>query len=159
MLEQYGRYLLGIVQGDLGVAYLSPGRPKVSTELARLFPATIELTFGAIAIALPTGLALGMLAAAFRGQWVDRVVMALASTGVSIPIFFLGILLLLAFPSMPGSGRIDVRLSMRSVEQTGLYLIDSLLAGRWDLWWSSLRHLVLPAVTLSTAKSLAVATV
>jgi ABC-type dipeptide/oligopeptide/nickel transport system permease component len=150
VLEQYGRYVLGVLQGDLGVAYLSPGRPKVSTELARLFPATIELTLGAMAIALPTGLALGMLAAAFRGQWLDRVVMALASTGVSIPIFFLGILLLLAFPSMPGSGRIDVRLSMRSVEQTGLYLIDSLLAGRWDLWWSSLRHLVLPAVTLST---------
>ncbi len=66
VIEQFGRYLLGVAKGDLGVAYLSPGRPKVSTELARLFPATIELTLGAMAIALPTGLLLGMLAAAFR---------------------------------------------------------------------------------------------
>jgi peptide/nickel transport system permease protein len=148
--EQFTRYLASVARGDLGTAYLSPGRPSVASELKRLFPATIELTLAAMAIAVPLGLGAGMLAAAFRGRWPDRVVMAMASVGVSIPIFFLGIILLLAFPSMPGSGRLDVRLSMRGVEQTGLYLIDALLARRWDLWQSAARHLVLPAVTLST---------
>jgi peptide/nickel transport system permease protein len=150
VVEQFGQYLAHVARGDLGVAYLSPGRPAVAAELSRLFPATVELSLAALFIAGPVGLGLGILAAAYRGRWPDRVVMAMASIGVSIPIFFLGILLLLAFPSMPGSGRIDVRLSMRAVERTGLYLVDSLVAGRWDLLQNAARHLILPAVTLST---------
>jgi ABC-type dipeptide/oligopeptide/nickel transport system permease component len=150
VIEQFVTYLSNVAHGDLGVAYLSPGRPKVLTELRRLFPATVELSLSAMLLAVPIGIGLGMVAAAYRGRWPDRVVMGIASAGVSIPIFFLGILLLLAFPAMPGSGRLDVRLSMRSIERTGLYLIDSVMAGRWDLWSSASRHLILPAVTLST---------
>jgi len=148
--EQLFRYLARAVQGDLGIAYLSPGRPKVSKELARLFPATIELTVTALLIALPTGLLLGTIAAAFRDRWPDRIAIALSSLGVSIPIFFLGILLLLLFPGMPGSGRIDISVSMRGIDRTGFYLVDTLLAGRWHLFQSAARHLVLPALTLAT---------
>lgn len=148
--EQLFRYLGRAVQGDLGIAYLSPGRPKVSKELARLFPATVELTVSALLIAIPVGLMLGTIAAAFRDRWPDRVAIALSSLGVSIPIFFLGILLLLLFPSMPGSGRMDISVSMRGIDRTGFYLIDTLLAGRWNLFQSAARHLVLPAMTLAT---------
>jgi ABC-type dipeptide/oligopeptide/nickel transport system permease component len=143
-------YLGQAARGDLGIAYLSPGRPSVAKELRRLFPATVELTLAALALAVPLGLLAGLLAAAYRGGWPDRLAIAVSSLGVSVPIFFLGIVLLLAFPGMPGSGRLDVRLSMRGVESTGLFLVDALVAGRWDLWSSAFRHLVLPAATLAT---------
>ena len=138
------------IQGDFGIAYLSPGRPKVSKELARLFPATVELTLSAMLIASPVGLILGTIAAAFRNRWPDRLAIAVSSLGVSIPIFFLGILLLLAFPTMPGSGRMDISVSMRGIDRTGLYLVDTLLAGRWGLFRIAVLHLVLPAMTLAT---------
>lgn len=150
LAEQLLRYLGRAVQGDLGTAYLSPGRPKVEAELVRLFPATLELTLAALGIALPIGIAVGIIAAAYVRRWPDRLAIALSSVGVSIPIFFLGIVLLLAFPDMPGSGRLDVRLSTRGVEWSGLYLIDTAVAGRWDLWQDALRHLILPAVTLAS---------
>lgn len=147
---QLANYAWNLARGDLGVAYLSPGRPPVAAELARRFPATIELGVAALTLATGLGLALGILAALYRDRWPDRLAVALASVGVSIPVFFLGILLLVAFPSMPGSGRLDARTDAAGVERTGFLLVDTILAGRWDLFAMAARHLVLPAVALAT---------
>lgn len=157
--EQLLRYLAGAARGDLGVAYRSPGKPPVWDELARRFPATLELTLAALSIAVPLGLLAGVAAAQNRNRWPDRAAIALSSLGVSIPIFFLGILLLLAFPWLPGSGRLDVRLSMTGLDRTGLYVLDAALAGRWDLFVNALRHLALPALTLASVPTAIVARV
>lgn len=148
--EQLAHYAVRAVQGDLGRSWASPGQPPISQELRRRFPATLELSLAALSLAVPIGLAAGVLAAAFRGRMPDRIVIALASLGGSIPVFFLGILLLTLLPGIPGSGRIDVRIDPRTFELTGLYTVDTLLAGRVDLWIDSLRHLLLPAITLAS---------
>lgn len=150
LYEQMGRYLSQAARGDLGVAYFLPGRPPVLVELKRLFPATVELSLAALLIAVPMGLGAGILAAQYRNRWPDRAAIGLSSLGVSVPIFFLGILLLIAFPFMPGGGRLDVRLSMKGVDWSGLYLLDTALAGRWDLFGDAVRHLTLPALTLAS---------
>lgn len=147
---QLGQYLRGLVRGDLGIAYLSPGRPPVARELARRLPATLELGIAALGLAILLGMPLGILAAEFRNRWPDRLAIALSSIGVSIPVFFLGILLLMLFPGLPGSGRLDVRANQASIDRTGFLLFDALLAGRWDLFQMAIRHLVLPALALAT---------
>lgn len=157
--SQLVRYLWRAVQGDLGVAYLSPGRPPVLEELLRRFPATAELTLAALSIAIPVGVGAGIAAAQYRNRWPDWGAIAVSSIGVSVPIFFLGILLLLAFPGMPGSGRLDVRSSTAGIDRTGLLLIDSLLAGRWNLFVDAVRHLILPALTLASVPTAIVARV
>lgn len=156
---QFVQYLVRAVRGNLGVAYLSPGRPSVSAELRRFFPATAELTLAALAIAIPVGMGAGIIAAAFRNRWPDRAAIALSSLGVSVPIFFLGILLLMLFPNMPGSGRMSATVSPRIFERTGFYLVDTLWAGRADLFLIALRHLALPALTLATVPTAIIARV
>lgn len=157
--KQLLRYAANAVRGDLGEAYLSPGRPAVVSELARRFPATVELSAAALLIAGSVGLSLGILAARYRNRWPDRLAIAVSSVGVSIPIFFLGIVLLMLFPGMPGSNRIDVRVNMRGIERTGFFLLDTALVGRWDLFWQSLRHLTLPALTLASVPTAIIARV
>lgn len=147
---QLWRYFRGLVRGDLGIAYLSPGRPKVTTELARRFPATVELGLAAMSLALVIGLPLGILAAAYRRRWPDRAAIAVSSLGVSVPVFFLGIVLLMLFPQMPGSGRMDIRANQGAIERTGLLALDAVLAGRWDYLVMVMRHLALPALALSS---------
>ena len=147
---QMGRYLGGVVRGDLGVAYMSPGRPAVVDDLKRRFPATVELAVAALLLAVGVGVPVGIAAAAMRGRWLDRLVIALGSVGVSIPVFFLGILLLLAFTSLPGGQRLDTRMSMAGLERTGLYLLDAAVIPRWDLLANAAEHLLLPAITLAS---------
>ena len=157
--QQLLRYLAGMARGDMGTAYMSPGRPPVARELARRFPATIELSVAALILATLIGVSAGIVAACWRNRWPDRLAIALSSLGVSIPVFFLGILLLMLFRNLPGSGRVDVRVSMAGVEWSGLYLLDAALAGRWDLFAHLLRHLTLPALTLASVPTAIVARV
>ncbi|QDU60807.1 Dipeptide transport system permease protein DppB [Planctomycetes bacterium Pan216] len=152
-------YLWGLCRGDLGVAYLSPGQPAVSTELARRFPATVELACAALVLAGIVGLSLGVLAAEYPNRWPDRLAIAVSSVGVSIPVFFLGILLLMLFSGMPGSNRMDVRVSMREINLTGFHVVDTIVAGRWDLLRLSLLHLTLPALTLASIPTAIIARV
>lgn len=150
VVVQFGTYAAGIAHGDLGRS-ITTGE-TVSNEIARRFPATIELSLAAMAIALLVGVPLGILAATRRGSWVDVLGTTGALVGVSMPIFWLGLVLMLVFSAFlrvtPLSGRLDLALDVPPV--TGFYLLDSLLRGDLAAFGSAARHLVLPAVTLST---------
>lgn len=145
---QFGDFLVRLAHGDLGRSIRR--REPVTSELARTFPATLELATAAMAIALVVGVPLGIAAALKRGTWVDGVCTALSLAGTSIPIFWLGLMLLLVFSSelrwLPFGGRAEVPFPV----VTGFYTLDSLLSGNpaavADVW----AHLALPALTLSS---------
>ena len=148
LLVQYGIYLGRLLRGDLGESFKHSGE-RVSDQIARKLPHTIELTTAAMALALVCGLALGILSAVYKGTWIDGLSMTVALAGVSVPIFWLGLLLILAFGSiLPVSGNLsaDRFLDTRS----GFILVDALLARDGAAFWDALRHLVLPAAALST---------
>ncbi len=147
---QFTRFFGDLLRGDLG--YSVHTHELVSAELARRFPATVELTFFAMLIAVVVGVGTGVLAAVRRGGLLDYLCMVGATAGISIPIFWLALMLILLFgvqmPLLPISGRISVHLGF--VPRTHFYLLDALLAGDWVALGDLLRHLVLPALALST---------
>lgn len=145
---QYGLYLGKLLRGDLGESY-KRSNEKVRTQIARKLPHTIELAGAAMAVALGAGLALGILSAVFKGRWVDYLSMTVALAGVSVPVFWLGLLLILAFGSfLPISGNLSPEHDV--VARTGFLLVDTLLMGRGDLFGDALLHLLMPAMALST---------
>lgn len=152
---QYFEFMRRAVQLDLGRSIKR--NSLVTEELARAFPATLELTLAAVFLATLVGVGLGTLAALKRNSWADALCTAISLSGISIPIFWLGLCFILIFPVGLGwfhfSGRTDF--SFDTV--TGLYLIDSLLAGRLDIFWDVLSHLILPAVTLATVPTAMIA--
>jgi len=121
-------------------------------DLATKFPATIELTVAAMAIASFVGIITGLIAAARQNSWFDGTSMLVALFGFSMPIFWLGIMLILLFAAyldwFPISGRLDFTIEL--ARRTNFYLVDAVLSGNWAAAGNVLRHLVLPAVTLST---------
>jgi peptide/nickel transport system permease protein len=148
ILVQYGLYVGKLLRGDLGESY-KRSNEKVSAQIARKLPHTIELTAAAMAIALVAGLALGILSAVFKGRWVDYLSMTVALAGVSVPVFWLGLLLILAFGSiLPISGNLSPEHDV--VSRTGFLLVDTLLMGRADLFGDAILHLLMPALALST---------
>jgi len=148
--EQYFRYVGNILQGDFGVS-LSTKRP-VLTEFFTLFPATVELALFAMLIAVLLGIPAGIFSAIKRGSWLDQIIMGVALTGYSMPIFWWGLLLIIFFSGYlgwtPVSGRIALQFFFDRV--TGFMLIDSLLAGKPDAFVSAIRHLILPSIVLGT---------
>jgi peptide/nickel transport system permease protein len=150
MAEQFGLYLRDLARGDFGQS-LSTGQP-VLTELVQRLPASLELTFCALLFATVIALPLGVLAATRPGSWVDHLCRLVTTAGVSLPTFFTGLLLAYVFYFLLGIapsplGRLDPVFSApKSV--TGMYLIDSLLAGEGDTFRASLMQLVLPSVTM-----------
>jgi peptide/nickel transport system permease protein len=146
---QYGRYLGGLLHGDLGTS-LRTTRP-VLEDLRAFFPATLELAVAALVLATLLGIPLGILSAVYRNKWVDQVVRTLAVTGISTPAFWLGLLLIILFYArlhlFPGGGRLPEGLDAPA-RVTGFYLVDSLLAGNRATFLAALRHLVLPGFTL-----------
>ena len=147
---QFGRYLSRAVRGDFGRSIQS--NERVVIDLGTRFPATMELTFAAMLIASTVGVLTGVLAAARRNSWFDGVSMFIALFGFSMPIFWLGIMLILLFAWLLGwfpiSGRLDLTVDLARV--TNFYLLDAALTRNWAALGNALRHLVLPAVTLST---------
>jgi peptide/nickel transport system permease protein len=147
--EHYLRYLGNLLHGDLGVSFKS--RRPVAQDLAQYFPATFELGMAAMIFALLLGLPLGILAAIHAGKWVDHVTRIFALFGASMPPFWSGLmalyLLWYKIPLMAGPGRIDAHMEAPPTV-TGLYLIDSLLAKDTAAFFSSLHHLILPAIIL-----------
>ncbi|HKA23408.1 MAG TPA: ABC transporter permease [Candidatus Eisenbacteria bacterium] len=147
---QYWIFLTSALEGDLGRSIKT--REKVSVEIAHRFPATFELALAAMLIAVGLGVPLGVLAARRRGGWLDAMVMTGSLVGVSLPIFWLGLLLLLwlsvGMGWFPLEGRADAALAVPAV--TGLLTVDTLLAGRLDSFVDALKHLVLPALALGT---------
>lgn len=148
--QQYIDYIGKVLHGDLGLS-INTHQPVLG-EFMTLFPATIELSLCAMGFAVLVGLPAGMLAAVRRGTLLDHSVMGLSLTGYSMPIFWWALLLILLFSVQlgwtPVSGRISVMFWVEPV--TGFMLIDTLLAGDWDAFWSALHHLVLPAIVLGT---------
>jgi peptide/nickel transport system permease protein len=146
---RFGRFLLNAAQGNFGLSFFH--RRPVAGVIAERLPATIELTLAALALALLLAIPLGALAAVKRRSLLDRAATLGALLGVSMPGFWLGILLLMLFAVrlhlLPVAGRIDYGADVPSV--TGLLLVDTLLAGRWASFGNALAHLALPALTLA----------
>ena len=154
LYEQFLSFASGLVRnGDLGESFLAS--ETVAQGLWRTFPATIELALAALLLAVPLGIAAGVVAAVFRGRWPDTLTMAGALLGVSVPVFFLGICLIYLFPSMPSSQRLDVSIDFDST--TGFYIAESLFRGRFDVFWNALHHLCLPAIALSSIPTAVIA--
>jgi len=147
--QQFLGYMTGLLRGDLGRS-LRTNRPIAEELLARL-PATIELSLFALVLAVIIGLPLGILSAARAHGPFDHVSRILSLIGVSAPVFWLALLLQVIFAIylglLPVSGRLDVYL--RPPRITGFLLLDGLLLGDMNVFWSALRHLLLPAGVLA----------
>jgi peptide/nickel transport system permease protein len=148
---QYWRYLkTTVVDRDLGTSITT--RRSVSEELSERFPATIELAVGAMVFAIALGVPLGYVAAKRYGGPVDQASLVLSLLGVSIPIFFLAILLKYVFAIklglLPTVGRISVLIDLE--HPTNFYLLDAIIAGDPEAFWDVLKHLILPAIALGS---------
>lgn len=150
LYAQYLIYVGKILRGDLGASILR-GDP-VLHDLAKRFPATVELALSAITVAVLIGVPMGIVAAVWRNSLFDALSRLIALTGVSMPIFWLGLMLAWVFGVVLGLLPTGFRLntSVTIVPVTNLFLVDSLLAGDGEAFAAAARHLVLPAVALST---------
>ena len=148
--EQYLTFLGNALHGDLGRSVLR--QEPVTREIIRRFPATIELAFAAMLIAVLVGIPAGVISAVRRGSWFDAGSMLVALTGVSIPIFWLGLMMIYLFAVvlqiLPTGGRLDAGVKFTPI--TNLILLDTLLRGNIPLFFQALRHLLLPALALGT---------
>ena len=151
LATQFLRYVRELATGDWGQS-LSTGQP-VATEIATRLPASLELTLVALLASLSVSIPLGVLAATRPGSWIDQLCRLVTTAGVSLPVFFTGLLLSFVFYFLLGwapspLGRIDPYVSAPATV-TGFYLIDSILAGDGAAFVSSARQLILPALTLA----------
>lgn len=150
ILEQAVIHVRQVLTGDFGRSIFS-GRP-VTEEIAQRLPATLELTVTALLLAVLLGVPLGLVAALNHNGPVDHLVRLLSVGGLAVASFWLAIMLQLVFSMdldvLPLRGRVDVAVGMPP-RVTGFVLADSLLAGRFDMFRDALRHLALPAITLS----------
>ncbi|HEY6585406.1 MAG TPA: ABC transporter permease [Gaiellaceae bacterium] len=147
---QYWRYVKTVAEGDLGTTIRS--RRPVTDELKERFPATIELTMAALVFATVFGIPLGFVAAKRYGTWVDHASLVASLIGISIPVFFLAILLKYVFAVklglLPTVGRISVLIDIP--HPTNFYLVDAILAGDPEAFWDVSKHLILPAIALGS---------
>lgn len=147
---QYLNYVTGLFQGDFGMSMVT--RRPVWDEFFSLFPATLELSFVAIIIAVSIGIPAGVVAAVKRGSIFDHSVMTTALVGYSMPIFWWALLAIIVFSGWlqwtPVSGRLSVMFFFEPV--TGFMLIDSLLSGEEGAFKSAVSHLILPSFVLAT---------
>lgn len=151
LLVQFGYYLWDVMHGDFGMSLLN-ARP-VSEDIARVFPATLELATLGTLIGVFLGVPLGVLAAVKRGSWIDQIARVVALVGYSMPIFWLGLMGLLVFYGIlgwvGGPGRVGIFYVDVVPSVTGMILIDSMLDGNWTVFRDALSHIVLPASLLS----------
>ncbi len=156
---QLGYFLRDLLRGDLGYSYVQK-RP-VAELIGERLPATIEMALGALIFALLVSFPIGIISAVRQNSPVDRLSMAGAFVGISMPEFWFGILLILLFAVqlgwLPVSGRIDHGTGLQEI--TGLYVLDSLLTGNRVALVSSLKHLVLPSITLGAGAAAVLARV
>ncbi|MEX0269544.1 ABC transporter permease [Leptolyngbyaceae cyanobacterium UHCC 1019] len=152
LLVQYLAFLNSLFHLDLGTSIIS-GIP-IADELKVRCPATFELAIAAMAIALIIGIPAGIVAAIRRNSWVDNLTMTGSLLGVSVPVYWLGLLLIYLFAVnlhwLPPSGRISVDGGFNFQPITGFYILDAVLQGNSTALLDGFAHLVLPAVTLST---------
>ena len=159
LYEQLGIFLGDLLHGDLGNSYVQK-RP-VDEIIAGRLPATIELAVGGLIVSLLIAFPIGIFSAVKQNSWLDRISMAGAFLGISMPGFWFGIVLLLLFAVnlhwLPVQGRIDNSAALQQV--TGFFVLDSLITGNRAALVSSLKHLVLPSITLGAPMAAVIARV
>ena len=148
--EQFVRYVRDLARGDLGTS-LTTGQP-VASEIRTRLPASAELTLLGLIVSMAIAVPLGILAATRPNSLVDHACRIIATAGVSLPVFFTGLILVYVFYYLLGwapapLGRLDV-FSTAPPQATGFYLIDSLIAADTDTFMASLKQIALPALTL-----------
>jgi peptide/nickel transport system permease protein len=150
MIQQFWIYLKKAVTGDFGNSVLTTN--PVMTDIANVFPATLELATLGTVIGTLVGIPLGVLAAVKRGTFIDQLVRLLGLVGYSIPIFWLGLMALLLFYAklgwVAGPGRIDVTYSYLYTPVTGIVLLDTAMQGQWDAFGDAVSHIILPTCLL-----------
>ncbi|WP_282827133.1 ABC transporter permease [Pelomonas sp. V22] len=150
LLAQFGLYLKKVAQGDLGQSILT--NHAVADDIARVFPATLELATVGIVIGVVFGVPLGVWAAVRRGRLADQLLRLIGLFGYSVPIFWLGLMGLVLFYAklgwVSGPGRIDIAFEYNVPVVSGLILVDAAMAGEWEAFRSALSHLALPGVLL-----------
>lgn len=149
IILQFLDFLKGAVTGNMGTSYYT--NTSVMTEIMSRFPATVELAICSIILASVIGVTLGVICSVKKNTIVDYASTLLALIGVSMPIFWLGILLIILFSGvlhiLPSTGRIQPMLM--PVGGTGLYIIDTLASGDFEAFGDTIRHLIMPALALS----------
>jgi len=147
---QYGMFLKRLVKFDLGETIWT--RQKVWNEIKQRYPATIELSIAAMFLSCFFGIILGIISATKQYSWFDYMSMIASLIGVSIPVFWLGLVLMLVFSLylgwFPMSGRMGIGIDLEII--TNFYVLDAILTRNWPALKDVLRHLALPAVALST---------
>ncbi|MDF2570567.1 MAG: dppB 2 [Sporomusa sp.] len=147
---QFADYITRAAQGDLGKSVIT--KTSITEELLKRFPATVELALGAILIASILGVILGVVSAVKQNSLFDYGSMVAALLGVSMPIFWLGLMMIIIFSVtlgwLPASGRIGIGMSPEII--TGMYLVDSLLTHDMAAFKDALSHLIMPAVALGS---------
>jgi peptide/nickel transport system permease protein len=153
--EQFFLYLRDVLTGNFGTS-IRTGQPVIQ-DILHVMPATIELATFAIIIGAGLGVPLGVFAAVNKDRWQDHAVRVVSLFGHSMPIFWTGMIALIVFYAhlglVGGSGRMDQFYIGLVDERTGFLLIDSLLAGDMDVFWSAVNHLILPASLLGYSSS------
>ena len=148
---QYWRYTKNVILNfELGTS--SNTRQPVTEELRRRFPATVELALGAMIFATIFGIPLGFIAAKRYGTWIDQTSLLASLIGISIPIFFLAIILKYIFSVrlgwLPSVGRQDPLLAAE--HPTNFYILDAIITLNWEAFVDAVKHLILPAIALGT---------
>jgi peptide/nickel transport system permease protein len=150
LIVQYVNYARGLAAGDWGRSIQS--RQPVLTELRAYLPATLELVIAAMVVAILIGVPAGLISAVYRDRWPDVASRAISLGAISIPRFFLGLLLQLAFAMwlgwLPLGGRLPI-IQSPPPHWTGFYTVDALVAGDFATFWLVLQYLLMPAVALS----------
>jgi peptide/nickel transport system permease protein len=149
--EQFRLYVRDLARGDLGSS-LTTGQP-VANDIAARLPASAELTLVGLLVALLIAIPLGIAAAVRQGSWIDHICRIVTTAGVSLPVFFTGLLLVYVFYYLVGwspapLGRLDVFYSAPPTV-TGFYLVDAALARDWETLRAAVSQLILPAATLA----------
>ena len=150
LYQQFWIYLKNVMAGDLGQSVLT--KKPIIEDIARVFPATLELATVSIILGTVVGVPAGIWAAVRQGRLADQVVRVLALVGYSAPIFWLGLLGLLVFYAkfgwVAGPGRIDISYEYSVTRVTGLLLIDSAAQGQWAAFGNAFSHIILPSALL-----------
>ena len=150
LIVQFGIYVGDVLQGDFGKS-IRTGQ-LVSTDIARVFPATLELATLGTLFGVFLGVPLGVVAAVYRGSWIDQLARFVGLIGYSMPIFWLGLVGLLLFYGIldwvEGPGRLGIFYQGLVPERTGLLLVDAAIAGQWDVFRDAWGHIILPASLL-----------
>lgn len=150
LYEQFWIYLQKVFSGDFGQSFLT--KRDILDDIARVFPATVELATVSILIGTLLGIPVGVLAAVKKGRLADQIVRVLGLVGYSAPIFWLGLVGLLVFYArlhwVAGPGRIDIAFEYTFTPKTGFLLWDSAMQGQWDAFRNALSHIILPASLL-----------